>query len=62
MAALKERAHFHADLQRANDFIDKHEALMDDGEFKWLDTDKLPAEFCEYYSRLSQFGYANGYI
>ncbi|AAN12426.1 hypothetical protein PBI_CHE8_28 [Mycobacterium phage Che8] len=55
-----------AELERANATIRRHDAVVtieDDGDvFSYVDPEKLPADFLEYYSSLSAAVYALGAI
>lgn len=58
------RRQFFADLQRINDVIDERDALVfDDDESRvGVDEEKLGPELSSAYTKLQQYGYANGLV
>lgn len=54
---------FNADLARFDAMFTKADAIRTDADgFQWIDQTKVPASAVSAYSRLMQFGYANGLI
>jgi hypothetical protein len=54
---------FHADHVRLNTALQAADAVVTDADgFQWIDTSKVPARLVGAYSRLMQYGYANGLL
>lgn len=51
------------ELEAANRLIRECDALRTESDgFSWIDAEKVPTEFLEYYRGLVSAGYANGFI
>lgn len=61
---MNAREVFHADLERANRHIQACDAVIttDDDGWQGVDPGKVTRSFLDYYSKLIQYGYANGLL